>query len=167
MMSPWRVGYLVAGVAGWLIAGCAGGPARSVGPSSRPTVSLRFHFADEQPREGYEPLADEEGKPLYVSGSPILTEGDLVRVSRLEGHGHNLILLEFKPLAAERLAALTAQNVGQRLAIFIDDRLVMSPLIREPITRGKVLMDGDFSRARAEEIVRALSPGQPSAFGRR
>ena len=68
-----------------------------------------------------------------------------------------MILVEFLPLAALHLERGSAARVGQRLAVFIDDRLVMSPLVRTPIRGGKVYLDGAFTPAQAEEVVHRLT----------
>jgi preprotein translocase subunit SecD len=124
-----------------------------------PKVSIRFCLASGEAREGYEPAKDERGETLYVAPTALLTEADVKRASLAESQKRTVILLEFKPLAADRLDRETAEHLGERLAIFMDEQLVVSPAIRSRISRGKAAVDGDFTKARAAEIVRVLNSG--------
>jgi preprotein translocase subunit SecD len=124
-----------------------------------PKVSIRFCLASGEAREGHAPAKDERGEVLYVAPTALLTEADVKQASLAESQKRTIILLEFKPLAADRLDRETAEHLGERLAIFVDDQLVMSPTIRSRISQGKAIIDGEFTKARAAEIVRVLNSG--------
>lgn len=139
------------------LAGCAlfqPGTARPSGPPKQ--TALRFHVAAVDPQEGYQRTADEAGQPLYVAASPLLTEADVQYASVWNNRQRSLLFLEFGPRGTAMLGQTTAGDIGKRLAIFIDDQLVASPVIARPLTQGKVYVDGEFSKTRADEIVRGL-----------
>lgn len=138
-------------------AGCATMAARGTGDANVPTVAVRFHLAASEPREGYGEAADENGQLFYVDPEPLLTERDVARASVLRSDRRNVILLEFAPHGADVLDEASTAHLGERLAIFIDDQLVMSPRMQSRITKGKAAISGDFSDARAAEIVRGLN----------
>jgi preprotein translocase subunit SecD len=142
-----------------LTGGCAA-PEAHRSPASQPTkeVRLRFCIASNEPREGYELAKDEAGQPLYVASEPFLTQHDVRRASTLVSGRRNLVLLEFYPLAARKLDEWSAEHVGERLAILLDDELLMSPVLTSRIGQGKVVLEGEFSNERAQAIARALSP---------
>ena len=56
--------------------------------------------------------------------------------------GQPAVLIELAPGAAAKLAALTQANVGRTIDILIQDRIVASPVIREPILAGRVSITG-------------------------
>ena len=144
-----------------LVSGCATSDAHR-NPSSQPSkeVRLRFCLASSQPRDGYEPAKDEAGQRLYVAAEPFLTQHDVLRASTLVSNRRNLVLIEFYPLAARKLDEWSAEHIGERLAIFLDDELVMSPVVTSRIGQGKVALEGDFSKERAEAVARTLTPEQ-------
>ena len=140
-----------------LVVGCA---ALSQSAAPQPT-RVRFYLARSAEHEGYRAAKDESGQPLYVAPEPFLTEQDISQASVFASRERTLIELEFRGLAAARLEQVTRANIGSRLAVFINDQLILSPWVQAPTASRKLLLDGGFSRARAEEIVRGLG-GVPS-----
>jgi preprotein translocase subunit SecD len=149
---------------GLVFTGCAlpdrGGPS-----SPLKKVALRFCWATGEAKEAYEAKKDEAGQPLYVASEPVLTEADLRSASVWRGTRRTMILLEFQPFAAARLEQLSAQHRGDRLAVFVDDRLVMSPVVRKPLAGGKVYLDGSLTPAQAEELVARLNAAPAQSQG--
>jgi preprotein translocase subunit SecD len=141
------------------LGGCALFQPSQPGANSAPPkrVTLRFFLAESDPQEGYRQMTDEQGQPLFVAPKVLLTERDVRKAAVYHGPQRRLIRLEFEPLAAARLEQATADHIGGRLAVFVDDKLVMSPMLRAPLAEGKVLLDGGFSPARAEEIAQSLN----------
>lgn len=150
------------------LAGCALFD-RTAAPAEQPgqRTALRFHVASAWPQEAYAELKDEAGQPLYIAAEPFLTGRDVQAATVLLGQSRNLVRLAFTPMAAGVLEATTRQHVGQRLAIFLDDCLIMSPHIREPITSGEVILDGGFARRAAEDIAAGLGGPQEVSVGTR
>jgi len=69
------------------------------------------------------------------------------------------ILLEFNKEGAELFEKITSQNVGKRLAIFIDNALISAPVVQEKIAGGKARITGKFTVSEAREIARNLKAG--------
>jgi len=151
-----------------LLPGCSwlnGGPSEQRREPG--TVRIRFHLAANEPREGYDARTDEVGRPLHIAPQPFLTDQQIWSAANFEGSGRNLVRLDFDAAGAAILERTTRTNRGARLAVYIRDELVMSPLVDEPITVGQVYLDAGFSRQQAQEIVRGIeaqrlarSPGQ-------
>ena len=133
-------------------------------PEDSPRVSLRFHLAIDQETEGYDAAKDEGGRPLYVAPSSFLTERDVWNATVYASERRYLIELEFTPGGALHLQWATEDHVGQRLAIYVDDELVMTPIVPAPITQGRLFLDGEFSKRRAEKLAGALN-AQRGLFG--
>ena len=79
---------------------------------------------------------------------------DLKVVDAPDGAG---VAFRFEPTAVKNLLSATAEAVGRKLAIIIDDRIVVDPVIRAPIASVQGEISGGMSRASAEELV-ALAP---------
>lgn len=70
-----------------------------------------------------------------------------------------VILLSFTTEGAERFRKLTEENVGETLAIFLDNQLMSDPVIQEAIPNGQATITGNFAPEEAREIVRNLNFG--------
>ena len=69
------------------------------------------------------------------------------------GDGPAVVLLSLSPSAQALLASITATQIGQPLAILIDGELRMAPIIREPISDGRLALTGFDSLAEANALV--------------
>lgn len=63
------------------------------------------------------------------------------------------ISMSFTPLGSRRLADFTARNVKRRAAIILEGKLLIAPVIIEPITGGTLQMIGDYSKQEAQTII--------------
>lgn len=73
--------------------------------------------------------------------------------------GLPLVNVEFDKEGRELLTTLTSENIGRVLAIFLDDRLISSPVIRDKIINGSAQITGDFDPAEARQLVEDLNFG--------
>lgn len=147
----------------FVLGGCAG-LERNAAPAPPKKISVRFCWASAEEREGYRPTRDESGQPLHVEPEPFLTEADVLTASAWHSSQRHMVLVELDRLAAARLEAASATRLGDRLAVYIDDRLTMSPVVYRPLAGGKVYLDGGFSRGQVEDIVRRLAMPRTDAF---
>jgi len=69
------------------------------------------------------------------------------------------VSLEFNQEGKELFAQITKENVGEPLAIFLDDILVSAPHVQEPITDGRAAISGDFDIDTAKQLVSQLNAG--------
>lgn len=131
-----------------LLAGCAtdSEPARH---------SLGMHSAQTEAGEGMRLLTDRHsGVQLWVAEQPVLSQNDIEQAEVLvDADGQPVVLLSLSPSAQALLASITASQIGQPLAILIDGELRMAPIIREPISDGRVALTGFDSLAEANALV--------------
>lgn len=98
----------------------------------------------------------------YLVESPVLMTGDVVtdaRVrpgARLEGP---YVAVELDNRGAEIFDAMTAENVGRRLAIVLDNTVYSAPVIKERIPGGHVQITGRFSMEEAHDLAIVLRSG--------
>jgi preprotein translocase subunit SecD len=102
------------------------------------------------------------GKEPYLLESPVLLTGDVVtdaRVrpgARLEGP---YVAVELDNRGAGIFDAMTAENVGRRMAIVLDNTVYEAPVIKERIPGGHVQITGRFSMEEAHDLAIVLKSG--------
>ena len=69
------------------------------------------------------------------------------------------VLLRFNSEGADIFEELTAQNVGKRLAIILDEKVYSAPVIRERITGGTAVIEGQFTIEEARDLATVLRAG--------
>jgi preprotein translocase subunit SecD len=68
------------------------------------------------------------------------------------------ILIHFKEDSKKKLHKLTSENINKRLGIFINGKLIMAPIIMEPISGGSVkISDSKFTREETQRIVNDIN----------
>src|SRR3989344_1940517 len=69
------------------------------------------------------------------------------------------VVLYFNSEGEKIFGALTKENVGNRMAIFLDNERLSAPFIRHEITGGVAEISGRFTPTEAKELVRNLNYG--------
>jgi preprotein translocase subunit SecD len=79
-----------------------------------------------------------QGKRVYLHEKPAISNSDIARVEAVKTRiGKGLILQVWHTKAgARRIAELTAQHIGDSLAILINSVVVAVPMIQETINPG-------------------------------
>ena len=105
------------------------------------------------------------GKPAKLefkdSSGKVLVEGDkhLKNAFASNDQGQYVISLEFNDAGREAFAKATADNVGNKLAIYIDDNKVIEPTVNGAISNGKAIITGNYTLAQAEEMATKIRSG--------
>jgi len=73
--------------------------------------------------------------------------------------GSPQIAISFNDAGREKFAGITKDNVGKRLAIFLDEFVLMAPVINEPILNGDAVISGSFEINEANLIASQLNAG--------
>ncbi|NPB06409.1 MAG: protein translocase subunit SecD [Aquificae bacterium] len=135
---------------------------------STASLELRLVVASSASREELEKLKTPETEILpsrdgtewfLLEKLPVVTGSDLktayVGVDEL---GQPAVNFELKAEAAERFGEFTEKNVGRRLAIVLEDKVVSAPVIRSRISdRGQIT--GGFTSQEAEDLALILRTG--------
>ena len=119
---------------------------------SPPKITLRVHvqttgdgLSENQAQTVYLPP---NGEPIQLRALPEVSERDLVSVDpRPDG-----TLLSFDHSGQINLSAVTAQNQGRIMVVFINGYIIYSPVIDEQITSGQLLIP----HALAPQVVQLL-----------
>jgi len=128
-----------------------------------------------RPPEGYELLYQtrlsfeldnihntiEEQVPFFVRIEPEMTCTSFRNVERYTTGMMALpsIRIEFHPADARRFADITAEHVGELLAIVFDDHVQSVPTIREQITEGVAIIENVGKRIEARPLSELLRLG--------
>jgi SecD/SecF fusion protein len=116
--------------------------------------------------EGYELKYIENERagrePILVAKDASLT-GDLLVNAKTEfssrGFGEPYVSLTLNSKGAQVFANLTATNIGKRLAIVLDGKVVSAPVIREAIPSGQAQISGNFTVEQANDLSVILRAG--------
>jgi SecD/SecF fusion protein len=70
--------------------------------------------------------------------------------------GYRQIDFSLTPEGQKEFAEITGQNIGKRLAIIIDNKLISAPRIAGPITVGEGQIVGSFSEQEANDLAEKM-----------
>lgn len=100
---------------------------------------------------------------LNLEQAPLLDTSAIqtVGVSVNPDTGTAQIDVQFSDVGAELFAAVTRENLNQRLAIVVDGKVVSAPVIRSEITGGKAQISGNFTAAEAEALAARIRQAIP------
>jgi len=103
---------------------------------------------------------DGEPRPYLIKRETVLS-GRFIKDTRVEidSWGQPYIALEFDSEGAQIFAEITGRNVGERLAIILDNVVKSAPVIKTRIPEGKAVIEGRFSLEEANELRIILKSG--------
>ncbi len=70
-----------------------------------------------------------------------------------------MVSIQFDDEGAKLFEELTTRNVAKPVAIYIDNNLISSPIVQEPIKGGRAQISGNFTVDDAKRLVRNLNSG--------
>ncbi|HVO12135.1 MAG TPA: hypothetical protein VMX54_15450 [Vicinamibacteria bacterium] len=126
--------------------------------NGNPVVSFAIHLLATGPGPGVvEASSAQGGEPLRIHPERQVSNVDVQSARAVRAGSGCRVDIHLTNEGAGKLARLTRNHIGERLAVVIDGRVVMTPMIRSEIVRGEVALTGDFTNARCEQIARGLS----------
>ena len=108
--------------------------------------------------------ADEKGDvyELYMlrsannPQSPVITNNHIENASYGRNQKNWIIDIVLNTAGASRFEKVTRENVGQPLAIVVDDKVYSAPVVNSPIIGGRLQVSGNFTRDDAEKFASIL-----------
>jgi preprotein translocase subunit SecD len=99
--------------------------------------------------------------PFLLKKQMLLTGDALTNAEVRIGSQFNepYVSIEFDRDGARRFERITADNVGKRLAIVLDDTVYSAPVIRERISGGQAQITGSFTFDEARDLAIVLRAG--------
>ncbi|MDP1853259.1 MAG: protein translocase subunit SecD [Candidatus Omnitrophota bacterium] len=114
--------------------------------------------------EGYELkyVENDKDQPVLLKKTTELTGDSLINANvefDQSGFGEPQVGIEFNADGGKKFSELTQANVGRRLAIVLDDKVLSAPRINEHIPSGKAVITGQFSPDEAKDLAIQLKAG--------
>jgi len=127
------------------------------------TANLSFRLVTEDSGDfGSENIFFEDNKTqLTVSKRVVMSGENLNNAMAKFDNQVNQTIVNFSldRVGSKRFAKVTSDNVGKRLAIILDNKIISAPQIREPIVGGNGQISGDFSFQEATDLALLLRSG--------
>ena len=125
------------------------------------TAQLNFRLVADNEEFGVEKLISENDEELNVSKRIIMSGENLIDAQPNFNNQSNKPTVSFTldRLGAQKFGRTTTDNVGKRLAIILDGKIVSAPSINEPITSGSGVISGNFSFQEATDLALLLRSG--------
>jgi preprotein translocase subunit SecD len=104
----------------------------------------------------------EPGKPPEVIKKQVLVSGgDLTDAQPGfdQRSGEPIVSFKFNTSGARKFAQASSENVGQRFAIVLDNKVISAPVIREAILGGSGQISGSFTVQSANDLAILLRAG--------
>jgi len=120
-------------------------------------VRFELRLAEATPAPGLREARISGGQTIYLHPDAILTNSDIASAEIVEraGEARFDIGLRFTPEGAARVSAATRNHVGKRIAILVDDEVVMAPTLRANLGDSAVI-NGNYSRDEVERVVQGI-----------
>lgn len=126
-------------------------------PEQAPQVRFEARLISDSPEPEWTESRDPAGEKIYLSPEPTLTNKDISK-AWVEASGPEPVIgLLLTEDGALKLARVTRNNIGQKIALMIDGQVTAAPVIRAPITAGRAMITGRFTKEEARRIAEALS----------
>ena len=126
------------------------------------TAQLTFRLVSENSTEfGSDKLKTESGEELNISKRIIITGENLIDSQpRIDSQTNQPnVSFTLDRLGAQKFGRTTTDNVGKRIAIVLDNKVLSAPSIREPITGGSGNISGNFSFQEVTDLALLLRSG--------
>ncbi|MDP2923052.1 MAG: protein translocase subunit SecD [Candidatus Omnitrophota bacterium] len=109
--------------------------------------------------EGYE-LKDFHDSKILLRKEVSITGSDLKEsFVGFDSYGSANVRLQFTSGGTDKFAKVTEENVGKRLAIILDDKVMSAPAIQGAILGGNAEITGDFNVDTAKALTAVLNSG--------
>ncbi len=107
------------------------------------------------------PMQDDPSQKLPVFSSVSVDGSDLenAEASTDPQSGEWVINFTLNGRGAQEFADVTRANVGKPFAIILDGKILMAPVIREPITGGSGQITGNYTAQKATDLALLLRAG--------
>ena len=127
------------------------------------TANLTFRLVSEsEDNFGSELLSYEESEQKLNISKRILLSGDnLITAKPSFDNQNNETTVNFSldRVGTKKFARATINNVGKRLAIILDNKIMSAPVIKEPIVGGNGVITGNFTFQSATDLALLLRSG--------
>jgi SecDF, P1 head subdomain len=129
-----------------------------VGDLQAAAIRFEIRLAENSSAPGlHEAKVSGSDRSIYLHDQVIVTNGDIATARVVPGPGPSeyYVGIEFNAAGAGKMRAATGNHIGNLMAILLDGRVVMAPVLRSPIG-ASARITGHFTRTQAERIVNGI-----------
>ncbi len=133
------------------------------------TAKLSFHMVDSRSsamdaRRGKlstssRLIKGSEGETYVISRKPVVGGENLIDAQASFQDGMPVVSFKFNSLGGKKFGEATSENVGERLAIVLDNEVISAPVINGPIVGGSGVITGNFTVKSANDLALLLRSG--------
>ena len=126
------------------------------------TAQLSFRLVTNEDNDfGSEKMISDTGEEVVVNKKIIMSGDNLVDAQPRVDNQTNRPMVSFNldRYGAQKFGKVTTNNVGKRLAIVLDNKIISAPVIREAITAGSGTISGNFSFQEVTDLALLLRSG--------
>ncbi len=105
-------------------------------------------------------LESEDSNSKVAVYKKVMLNGDLLKNAMVSFDNNKpVVSFEFNSLGAKKFGELTKKNIGKRLAIVLDDKLICAPSISVAILGGSGHITGNYTAQSANDLALLLRAG--------
>lgn len=127
------------------------------------TANLSFRLVTEDEGDfGSEKIFFEDNKTQLTVNKRVVMSGENLNnaMAKFDNQlNQTIVSFSLDRVGSKRFAKVTTENVGKRLAIILDNKIISAPQIREPIVGGNGQISGNFSFQEATDLALLLRSG--------
>lgn len=118
--------------------------------------TIEVSIVAERPDGSTRRISSSEGKRVYLTAKPLLTNHDFTHANVTLTEGQFVLNLDMTAESAKRVQLFTENNVGKEMAFLVNERVIRTPKIRDPIV-GNGFLIGAFGRDEAQRLADAIN----------
>ena len=126
------------------------------------TAQLNFKLVTDVENDfGSEKMISDTGEEITVNKKIIMSGENLVDAQpRVDNESNRpMVTFNLDRFGAQKFGKVTTNNIGKRLAIVLDNKIISAPVIREAITGGSGTISGNFSFQEVTDLALLLRSG--------
>ncbi len=101
----------------------------------------------------------EAGETYVVSRKPVVSGENLVDAQVSFQEGQPVVSFKFNSFGGKKFGEATKNNIGERLAIVLDNEVISAPTIQSAILGGSGVITGNFTMESANDLALLLRSG--------
>jgi preprotein translocase subunit SecD len=118
--------------------------------------TIEVSIVAERPDRSKRGMSSGEGKRIYLTAKPLLTNTDFTHANVTLTEGQFVLNLDMTAESAQRVQTFTENNVGKEMAFVVNGRVIRTPKIRDPIV-GNGFLIGAFGQDEAQKLADAIN----------
>lgn len=133
------------------------------------TAKMSFHLVDSSAKMSdakrgvigskYKLVYGEMGEPFFITRKPVVGGENLVDAQPSFQEGQAVVSFRFNSLGGKKFGEVTKENIGERLAIVLDNEVISAPTIQSAIMGGSGVITGNFTIKTANDLALLLRSG--------